>query len=57
MIASTPTHGGHYLVDVVAGAVLAVVTIMLVKRLRLRDSSAEASRATQDTCAQHPSTS
>ena len=33
MIASTPTQGGHYLSDVVAGILLATVTIMLVKRL------------------------
>ncbi|WP_168788361.1 phosphatase PAP2 family protein [Paraburkholderia aromaticivorans] len=42
MIASTPTHGGHYLIDVVAGVLLAVTTIMLVKRLRIHDSSVDA---------------
>lgn len=31
MIASTPTQGGHYLSDVVAGLLLAAITIMLVR--------------------------
>jgi membrane-associated phospholipid phosphatase len=57
MIASTPTHGGHYLVDVLAGAVLAVVTIMLVKRLRFHEPSLDASSATQNTSGPQPSTS
>jgi membrane-associated phospholipid phosphatase len=42
MIASTPTQGGHYLIDVVAGALLALTTIILVKHLRTHDSSANA---------------
>lgn len=33
MIASTPTQGGHYLSDVVAGLLLAALTITLVKRV------------------------
>lgn len=35
MIASTPAHGGHYLIDVPAGAGLAMAAIVLVKRLRV----------------------
>lgn len=30
MIVATPTHGGHYLIDVLAGAVLAVASIAYV---------------------------
>lgn len=33
MITSTLTHGGHYLVDVLAGVVLALAALLLVKRL------------------------
>ena len=32
MIAATPTHGGHYLVDVIAGGALAVLSIALLSR-------------------------
>lgn len=32
MIAATPTHGGHYLTDVIAGAGLAVVSIALAQK-------------------------
>lgn len=34
LILSTPPHGGHYLVDVIAGLVIAGVTIALVRRFR-----------------------
>lgn len=32
MIAATPTHGGHYLIDVIAGAAIALVSIALLRR-------------------------
>ena len=39
MLISTPSHGGHYLVDMIAGAAVAFVTIFLVRQLkRLSDS-------------------
>ncbi|WP_419814997.1 phosphatase PAP2 family protein [Glacieibacterium sp.] len=34
MLISTPTKGGHYLVDVIAGLVLALVAILVVRRCR-----------------------
>jgi len=34
MAVSTLTHGGHYLVDVLAGAILALAALWLVKRLQ-----------------------
>lgn len=34
MIASTPTEGGHYLVDVIAGVAMAVATIGALRRLQ-----------------------
>jgi len=33
MVVSTLTHGGHYLVDVIAGAILAVAALWFVRRL------------------------
>ncbi|MGF6726291.1 membrane-associated phospholipid phosphatase [Paraburkholderia sp. GAS41] len=42
MIVSTPTHGGHYLIDVVAGALLAVLTIALIRQLHIHEPSAHA---------------
>jgi PAP2 superfamily len=38
MLISTPSHGGHYLVDMIAGAAVAVVTIIFVRTL-LGDSA------------------
>jgi len=32
MIAATPTHGGHYLIDVIAGTAIALVGIAACKR-------------------------
>jgi membrane-associated phospholipid phosphatase len=32
LLASTPTHGGHYLVDVIAGLLVCAVMIWLVRR-------------------------
>ena len=33
MILSIPSEGGHYLVDVIAGIIVAVVSILLGRRL------------------------
>ena len=35
MVASTPTQGGHYLVDVIAGVLLAAIVIGVAERLKL----------------------
>ena len=32
MIAATPTHGGHYLIDIIAGATIALVGIVVLTR-------------------------
>lgn len=45
MIASTPVHGGHYFVDLIAGTFIALVSIWLVTRVhRKNDASIELQR-------------
>jgi len=36
MLAATPLHGSHYLVDVIVGVALAVVSIVVASRLLAR---------------------
>lgn len=45
MMASTPTAGGHYLVDVIAGAAVAVACIFLVRRMERPHAAAAAAPA------------
>ncbi|WP_175471236.1 phosphatase PAP2 family protein [Roseivivax marinus] len=40
MIAATPVHGGHYFVDLISGALVALMSIWLVTRLHNRSGSA-----------------
>lgn len=40
MILSTPSVGGHYLVDVIAGCLVAGISIMLVRTIRGRTARA-----------------
>ncbi|HIC7213148.1 phosphatase PAP2 family protein [Burkholderia stabilis] len=51
MIVSTPTQGGHYLADVVAGVVFGVLSIVVVRRwmARSRTTAADGPRATHPT--------
>jgi hypothetical protein len=44
MIAGTPIDGGHYIVDVLAGIVVAVLSLAAVGALRIRGSTGESHR-------------
>nr|WP_208101989.1 phosphatase PAP2 family protein [Burkholderia sp. D-99] len=50
MIVSTPTQGGHYLADVIAGIVFGVLSIAVVRRRTAGPRRA----ATAGPCAAHP---
>jgi hypothetical protein len=57
MLVSTPSHGGHYLTDMIGGAVVALASIALVRQVMARHSTPQSDHLCEGSSFQMPGSS